>query len=73
MGLIGQIIHPDVVAAIDRVTQVCQAANIKRGIFGVTSESIRPYRDRGFTLLVAGVDTIMLGRGAGEKLQKLQS
>lgn len=72
MGRMGQIDHPEVVAAIDRVTQVCQAANMKLGIFGVTSESIRPYRDRGFTLLVAGVDTILLGQGASELLGQMQ-
>jgi len=69
----GQIDHPDVVAAIDRVTEVCQAANMKLGIFGVTSDSIRPYRDRGFTLLVAGVDTIILGHGAADLLHQMKS
>ncbi len=73
MGLMGQIDHPDVVGAIDRVTQVCQATNMKLGIFGVTSDSIIPYRDRGFTLLVAGVDTIMLGLGAARMLHDMKS
>lgn len=72
MGLMGQIDHPEVVAAIDRVTDVCQAANMKLGIFGVTSDSILPYRDRGFTLLVAGVDTIILGQGAAGLLQQMK-
>ena len=73
MGLMGQIDHPDVVGAIDRVTKVCQAANMKLGIFGVTCDSIIPYRDRGFTLLVAGVDTIMLGLEAARMLHHMKS
>lgn len=73
MGLMGQIDHPDVVAAIDHVTNACQAADMKLGIFGVTSDSIRTYRDRGFTLLVAGVDTIILGHGAAELLHQMKS
>lgn len=73
MGLMGQIDHPDVVGAIERVTKVCQAANMKLGIFGVTCDSIIPYRDRGFTLLVAGVDTIMLGLEAARMLHHMKS
>lgn len=64
MGLMGQISHPSVVAAIERVTQVCQAANVQLGIFGVTVEAVLPYMQRGYTLLVTGVDTILLGQGA---------
>lgn len=73
MGLMGQIDHPDVVEAIDRVTRVCQAADMKLGIFSVTSDAILPYRDRGFTLLVAGVDTIMLGLGAAQLLHQMKT
>jgi hypothetical protein len=46
------------------VTSVCQSANIRLGIFGVTVEAVRPYLERGYTLLVTGVDTIILGQGA---------
>lgn len=73
MGLMGQIDHPDVVAAIDRVTAVSLKAGLKLGIFGVSPASVKPYISKGFTLLVAGVDTIMLGLGARGVLADLKS
>lgn len=72
MGLMGQIDHPDVVAAIDRVTQVCKAASKPLGIFGVTSQAVQPYIERGYTLIVVGVDTLMLANGAGKMLRDLR-
>jgi 2-keto-3-deoxy-L-rhamnonate aldolase RhmA len=41
------------------------------GIFGVTAEAVKPYIKRGYTLVVAGVDAVMLGAGAREILQQL--
>lgn len=73
MGLMGQIDHPDVVAAIDRVTTVCQQAGLRLGIFGVTPAAIRPYAGKGYTLLVAGVDTIVLGQGMRGVLAEMRS
>jgi len=34
------------------------------GYFGVTAEAVAPFAARGYTLLVAGVDTVLLGRAA---------
>ena len=73
MGLMGQIDHPHVVEAIDRVTAVCLRAGLKLGIFGVTPAAVRPYLAKGYTFLVAGVDTIMLGKGARAVLDELQA
>ncbi|MBM4074924.1 MAG: 2,4-dihydroxyhept-2-ene-1,7-dioic acid aldolase [Planctomycetes bacterium] len=73
MGLMGQIEHPKVVEAIDHVTRICQKANLRLGIFGVTSDSVRPYIAKGYTLLVAGVDTIMLGQGARSVLMAMKA
>ena len=72
MGLMGQIDHPRVVEAIDHVTQVCLQAGLKLGIFGVTSAAVRPYLAKGYTFLVAGVDTIMLGLGARAMLSEIR-
>lgn len=71
MGLIGQVAHPEVQEAIGRVTQVCREVNVPLGIFGVTAEAVKPYIKRGYTLIVAGADSIMLGAGAREILQQL--
>lgn len=63
-GKMGQIDDPEVLAAIDHVTVTCQRAGIPLGYFGVTAEAVRPYADRGYTLLVAGVDVLFLGSAA---------
>ena len=72
MGLMGQIGHPCVVEAIDHVTKVCLGAGLKLGIFGVTAGAVRPYISKGYTFLVAGVDTIMLGLAAKTMLAEMQ-
>ena len=71
MGLIGQVAHREVQEAVGRVTQVCREANVPLGIFGVTAEAVKPYIKRGYTLIVAGADSVMLGAGAREILQQL--
>ena len=72
MGKMGQIDDPEVLAAIDRITAASQAAGIPLGNFGVTPDAVLPYRDRGYTLLVAGVDTLHLGRAARKFLNELR-
>jgi len=73
MGLPGQIDHPDVKTAIQRVADVCKGAGMPIGIFGLTAEAVRPYIDQGFRFIVAGVDTVMLGNAAGNLLKQLRA
>jgi 2-dehydro-3-deoxyglucarate aldolase len=73
MGLMGQIEHPAVISAIRRVTEVTLRAGLRLGIFGVTAAAIRPYEQEGYTLLVSGVDTILLGQGARGVLAEMRS
>lgn len=72
LGLMGQVTHPDVVAAIKRVTQACQAANMPLGVFGISAEAVQPYIEQGYTLIVAGVDTLFLGQAASALLNTLK-
>lgn len=72
LGKMGQIDDPAVLSAIDRVTTVCQAAKIPLGYFGVTASAVQPFIGRGYTLITAGVDTLMLGQSAGQMLKQLQ-
>ncbi|QDU13035.1 5-keto-4-deoxy-D-glucarate aldolase [Gimesia maris] len=69
---IGEIDHPEVTGAIDHVTEVCQKNNIPLGIFGVTVDAVKPYIEKGFTLITVGVDTVMLGQGARKMLGLLK-
>lgn len=72
MDRLGDVGHPEVVSAIERVTEVCQGAGIPLGIFGVSAEAVRPYIERGYTLIVAGVDTMILGQAAGQLLARIK-
>ena len=73
MGKTGQITDQAVIDAIDHVTKVCNAAEIPLGIFGVTAESVKPYLDRGFSLIVSGVDVLMMAHAAKDMLSVLRS
>lgn len=69
MGLIDD---PQVTGAIDRITDVCQAANMPLGYFGVSADAVRPFVERGYQLIVTGVDTVFLGSAAKKTLSQLQ-
>jgi len=73
LGRLGDVAHPDVQAAIDRVTRVCHDAGVRLGIFGVSAAALRPYLAQGYTLLVAGVDTLLLGQAAQAILGQLKT
>ena len=73
LGRLGEVRHPEVVAAIEHVTQVCQAAQLPLGIFGLSSEAVLPYIERGYTLITVGVDTVLLGSAARHMLQQIKS
>jgi 2-keto-3-deoxy-L-rhamnonate aldolase RhmA len=68
LGHLGDLAHPDVAAAIDRVTEVCRRAGMPLGIFGMNPAAVKPYLDRGYALIVCGVDTVLLGTAARELL-----
>jgi 2-keto-3-deoxy-L-rhamnonate aldolase RhmA len=72
LGKMGEIDHPEVVAAIGRVMDACNAAGMPLGYFGVTAAAVRPYIARGYTLIVAGVDTLFLANGAKTLLEELR-
>jgi 2-keto-3-deoxy-L-rhamnonate aldolase RhmA len=72
LGLMGKIDDPAVVAAIGRVTEACREAEMPLGYFGVTAAAVRPYVERGYTLIVAGVDTLYLANGAKALLAELR-
>ena len=73
MGKMGQINDPEVTDAIDRIHQACQSAEIAIGYFGVNVDAVRPYRQKGYNLILAGVDTLHLGGAAKKMLNELRS
>ena len=72
MGLMGQVNHPDVVSAIDRVGQACQQRGIALGYFATTAEPVQPYIDKGYHLICAGVDAGFVISGAEQVIKTLR-
>ena len=72
LGKSGQIDDPVVVRAIQRVTDACRAAGMPLGYFGVSAAAVAPYAAQGYTLLVAGVDTLYVGNGAKALLAEMR-
>ena len=73
LGKMGQIDAPEVIEAIEHITETCLKANMPLGYFGITPEVVEPYIKRGYTLIVSGVDTLLLGTAAKRLLAKLRS
>jgi len=72
LGRTGDLDHPVVQQAIDHVTAVCQRAGMALGYFGVSADAVRPFIERGYRLIVAGVDTLMLGSAARTLLSQVR-
>jgi 2-keto-3-deoxy-L-rhamnonate aldolase RhmA len=73
LGHPGELDHPRVVEAIDHVTQVCQAAGMPLGYFGIDASAVKPFIARGYTLICAGVDCVLLGQGAKRLAEELKN
>lgn len=73
LGVPGNFTHPDFVAAVTHVAIACTAASMPLGVFGMQAAALRLYVDIGATLLVAGVDTVLLGHAAEATLAELRA
>ena len=72
LGKLGRVNDPEVRAAIDQVTEACLQAGVRLGIFGMTFGAVKPYIEAGYTLIVAGIDTALLGQAAGKLLAQIK-
>jgi 2-keto-3-deoxy-L-rhamnonate aldolase RhmA len=64
LGHPGEVDHPEVLAAIARVRDACRAKGLPAGILGISAQAAGQYVDEGFTLVIAGIDVLILGDGA---------
>lgn len=71
LGKPGQVNDPEVVDSIRHVAKCCRAAGVPLGIFGMNAAAVRPWQEEGFTLLVAGIDTVLLGAAAAALLHQM--
>lgn len=65
MGLVGQVTHPEVVSAIEKVKTKCREAGIPYGIFSMTPEGLKNHIADGCRYALCGVDAFMLAGEAG--------
>jgi len=72
MGLLGQVTHPKVEEAIDRVLAAAQKAKIPAGILALTPGEISRRLQQGFQFLIVGTDTGFLAGGAKNILGQIK-
>lgn len=72
LGRPGEVQHPEVLAAIGQVAEICRRSRIRSGIFALNAAGLAGRPAEGFTLLAAGVDSALLGGAAGSLLQDLR-
>lgn len=65
MGLVGQVTHPEVVSAIEKVKTKCREAGLPYGIFSMTPEGLKNHIADGCRYALCGVDAFMLASEAG--------
>jgi 2-keto-3-deoxy-L-rhamnonate aldolase RhmA len=73
LGHPGDVTHPDVVAAIARVLEACRSHHLPAGILGISADTVRIYIEQGFTLVIAGIDVLMLGDAAKAMLAAIRT
>lgn len=64
LGHLGEITHPEVTAAIDRVAHAGRERGVAVGIYAANAELARGYLARGFGPVAVGVDCMLLATAA---------
>jgi 2-keto-3-deoxy-L-rhamnonate aldolase RhmA len=64
LGHTGEVEHADVREAIAAIRAACSEANLPVGILGLTADIVNTYIDQGFTLIIAGIDVLLLADSA---------
>jgi 2-dehydro-3-deoxyglucarate aldolase len=72
MGLVGQVGHVDVVAAIDKVRATCSRVNRPMGIYCATAEQARNEIKAGVRLVAVGTDIMHMANSARSTLEALR-
>jgi 2-keto-3-deoxy-L-rhamnonate aldolase RhmA len=71
LGVLGEIGHPRVVAAIERVRAACRAQGMPLGIFCATAEQAAAELSLGATFTTLGTDLGLMTRALKDGLEKL--
>ncbi|WP_282608177.1 HpcH/HpaI aldolase/citrate lyase family protein [Pelagibius sp. Alg239-R121] len=73
MGYVGEVDHPEVVKATQRVEQAARAAGKMLGAIPTPARSAQNLVDAGYELVLAGADTILLRDAADAHVVSLKS
>jgi len=65
LGHPGDLTHPTVVDAMERVASVVVPSDKALGVYAPTAESARTWIDRGARYILSGIDTFILGGATG--------
>ena len=68
MGLLGEVTHPRVTGAVEKVRRAAQAAGMPIGIYAGGSDGAREALGQGFTLIALASDVAYLINGASTAL-----
>lgn len=72
MGMAGKVFANEVQEAIRQITEVCFSHQMPVGIFGVTADAVWPWVEKGFTLIAASTDTLLLRESASKLVGRLR-
>lgn len=72
MGLVGQVSHPEVVAAIDKVRAACASTNSAMGIFCSNADQARDEIKAGVRMVAVGTDIMHMANSARSTLEALR-
>jgi 2-keto-3-deoxy-L-rhamnonate aldolase RhmA len=72
MGLVGQVNHADVAAAIDKVRAACARTNCPMGIYCSSADQARKEIEAGVRLIAVGTDIMHMASSARSILETLQ-
>jgi 2-dehydro-3-deoxyglucarate aldolase/4-hydroxy-2-oxoheptanedioate aldolase len=72
LGKIGEVTDSVVQDAINKIAKTCQGAGIKLGFFGINADAVKPYIEKGFTLITVGVDSLFIIKSANETLAEIR-
>ena len=71
LGKMGKLDDPEVLAAMGKVEEACRKKKMPLGIFGMNAEAVKPFIERGFNLIAAGVDANFIALEASKTLSDL--
>ncbi|MGD8258042.1 MAG: aldolase/citrate lyase family protein [Desulfobacterales bacterium] len=72
LGKMGELSDPEVQKAITTITEHCENAGVRLGIFADTAESAQTFIQKGFNFIVISTDGLLMARAAKTILSDLK-